>query len=100
MKRIDVLVRFDKNKTTSKEAFDYILVENSFGKLVPLKSVVDIVEEDSVYMLGHLDGKRVIYVTANVNQDIITSFEVNKILQEEFKNVTDGAYWLYCCIQW
>ena len=75
---INVVVRFREQERNQIKAFEKILIANRFGKLVPLSAVAKVVEEDGIYMINHLDGKRVIYVTANVDSDKITSLEVNK----------------------
>lgn len=87
---ISVLVRFPKSQRDDLKAFEDIRIQNRNGKLVPLSAVASINEQDGVYQISHLDGKRVIYVFANVDQEIITSLEVNRLLQEKFADVTKG----------
>jgi len=95
---IDVVVRFQESLRNDIESFDDILIENQFNKLVPLQSVAQIVEEDGVYTINHKDGKRVIYVTGNVDSDVITSLEVNQNLQKKFKDL--GQKYLGYTIQY
>lgn len=82
-----VRVRFAKDARTGLAAFEHVRVRNQAGQLVPLLSVAEIIEDDGVFQINHLDGKRVIYVQANVNQDITTSLEVNRLLQQEFADM-------------
>jgi len=84
---INVLVRFAPGARNEVESFEKILVRNRFGKLVPLKSVAEIVEEEGIYSIKHKDGKRVLHVTASVDEDKITSIEVNQQLQKQFPNI-------------
>lgn len=84
---IDVVVRFRDEDRNRVDAFGDILIENQFGKLIPLHSVAQVVPEDGVYTITHRDGKRVVYVTANVDEDKITALEVNKLLQKEFAGI-------------
>lgn len=84
---IEVVVRFREEDRRRLDAFEEILVENRFGKLVPLGSVAEVVEEDGVYTITHKDGKRVVHVTASVDEEKITSLEVNRGLQKEFADI-------------
>jgi len=94
---IDVVVRFPEAQKDNLKVFDDILVPNSQGNLVKLNSVVKIVESEGVYLMNHLDGKRVLYVTASVDNKKATSFEVNQELQKEFKNL-DNEYLGYSIV--
>jgi len=85
---INVVVRFHKETREDISAFEQIFIPNRFGNLVPLTSVADVVEEEGIYAINHLDGKRVIYVQAEVDDKHITSLEVNQLLREQFKNIT------------
>ncbi|MCK5214020.1 MAG: efflux RND transporter permease subunit [Candidatus Omnitrophica bacterium] len=85
---INVLVRLAAEERDELASFDNILIRNQFDNLVPLKAVAEVVEEEGVYLINHKDGKRVIYVTASVDKDKITSLEVNQNLQKEFKDIT------------
>jgi len=89
---IDVVVRFAKDKRDSLETFQNILIENKFGKLVPLTSVADIKKTSGLFKISHLDGKRVINVEANVNNDIITSLEVNQMLKKKFTGIEKNYF--------
>jgi multidrug efflux pump subunit AcrB len=84
---IAVRVRFQPNRRGSMDAFEDIRVPNRDGQLIPLLSVADVVEDDGIFQISHLDGKRVIYVLGNVDQKKTTSFKVNRILEEEFSDV-------------
>ncbi len=84
---INVVVRFSEKDRSDLQAFEKILVANSFGNLIPLKSVARIEETEGIYKIDHLDGKRVIMVTAQVDNKNITSQKVNNMLKEKFKDV-------------
>jgi len=86
---INVVVRFKEEDRNQLQAFEKILIPNQFGKLVSLGSVAQVIEEDGIYTINHKDGKRVIHVTASVDDEIITSLEANKVLQKEFSGITD-----------
>ncbi len=87
---IDVLVRFPESvRNDRQKAFDRILVANSKGNLVPLSSVAEVREQEGLYKINHLEGKRVVYVTAQVDGKKATSLEVNFKIQNQFKNMSE-----------
>ena len=86
---INVVVRFKEEERNQLDAFDKILIPNRFGKLIRLGSVAQVIEEDGIYTINHKDGKRVIYVTASVDDEIITSFEANQYLEKDFAHIAD-----------
>ncbi|MFT7538971.1 MAG: multidrug efflux pump subunit AcrB, partial [Lysobacterales bacterium] len=87
---MDVLVRYPKEVRSDKDVFAAILVPNTKGNLVRLDAVAKIEEHEGIYSINHKDGKRIVYVTAQVDNDLATSLTVNQDLQKEFVNVTDG----------
>lgn len=84
---IDVLVRYPKENRDTLEVFDKLLIRNSFGDLIPLKKVARIEKGHSIDVIRHLDGKRVISVTANVDEKTITSMKANAMIQKHFKDI-------------
>ena len=81
---IDVLIRFPEEIRNDREvAFDKIMVSNSRGNLIPLKSVATVQEQEGVFKISHLDGKRVIYVTAQVDGQKATSLDVNLKMRKD-----------------
>ncbi|MCA9399246.1 MAG: efflux RND transporter permease subunit, partial [Candidatus Omnitrophica bacterium] len=87
---IDVIVKYPESEQSRREIFDEILVPNSRGNLVPLKSVASVEESEGVYLINHIDGQRVLYVTAQVDKKNATSLEVNHELQQKFSDAADG----------
>lgn len=87
---INVVVRFPEGERNRREVFNDIQVPNAFGNLVNLSAVATIVEGEGVYLINHLEGKRILYVTAQVDNKEVTSREVNFELQKEFKNIADN----------
>ncbi|MGE0267591.1 MAG: efflux RND transporter permease subunit [Candidatus Omnitrophota bacterium] len=85
---INVVVRFPESERNRLDVFDEIYVPNSRGNLVKLNSVARVEESEGVYLINHFDGKRVLYVTAQVDNKQATSFEVNHELQKKFKNAS------------
>jgi len=84
---INVIVRFAETERNKLDVFDDILIPNQFEKLIPLRSVARIIEEDGVYTINHKDGKRVLYVSGSVDDEVITSIEVNEKLRNDFSDI-------------
>jgi len=87
---INVVVRFKEDERNRLDVFDEILIPNSKGNLVKLKSVAKIEEGEGIYLINHLDGKRVLYITGQVDNKNATSREVNLELQDKFKDLAAG----------
>ena len=85
----NVLVRFVESARNKKDVFAGIFVENTAGNLVPLSSVASIQEQKGIYQINHLDGKRVITISADVDIRKSSSQKVNEDLQNEFKNIAN-----------
>jgi len=84
---IDVLVRFPEGYRRDKNIFEDILVPNRFGNLIPLKKVASLQEKISMASIKHVDGKRVITVRAEVDNERMTSMKANQILATKFKDL-------------
>ncbi len=84
---IDVLVRFPEEHRNDLNVFDDILVENRMGNLIPLKTVASVEKKEGLFSITHLDGKRVVWVTGDVDGKSSTSFSVNELLKKEFVNI-------------
>jgi len=80
---IDVLVRFPEQIRDAMSVFDKILVPNKYGKLIPLNKVATIETAQGISSIFHLDRKRVVTVSANVQERIITSREVNALIAKQ-----------------
>ncbi len=86
----DVTVRFDEAKDCCDiSIFDEVLVVNKFGNLIPLKKVAEIEKVPGTTTIKHLDGKRVVTASCNIDTDKITSLEVNSMLEKKFQDIPD-----------
>ncbi|MDP8230375.1 MAG: efflux RND transporter permease subunit [Candidatus Gorgyraea atricola] len=81
----DVIVMFPEKLSRNMNVFEDILIRNSFGNLIPLKNVADIKKVPGTTTIHHLDGKRVVTASANVDRNKITSLKVNALLEKKFK---------------
>ncbi|NIM03502.1 AcrB/AcrD/AcrF family protein [bacterium] len=86
-KEIRVLVRLPEEQKSDPSIFDKIVVANRFNNLIPLKKVAKLNYTQRLRSIKHVDGKRFISVTADVDTKNITSLEANKRVDEEFKDI-------------
>jgi len=86
-KEIEVLVRFPEEKRNNLDSFKRLLVPNLNGKLIPLEKVVTLEKAKGVSDIRHLDGKRTVTVTAEVDAKKITPIKVAQLLNKKFKDV-------------
>ncbi len=89
---IDVLVRFPEKDRNNMKSFEKIFIPNKQGNLVPLSSVATVKETEGVYAIKHRDGKRVLYVSATVDDEKETSLSVNKKLQKKFGKISEKYF--------
>ncbi|MBC8474103.1 MAG: efflux RND transporter permease subunit, partial [Candidatus Omnitrophica bacterium] len=83
----DVTVMYPEEFSGKMDVFQNILIKNKFGNLIPLKNIATIETVAGSTTIHHLDGKRVITASANVDTDKTTSLKVNSLLQKKFKDL-------------
>ncbi len=84
---IDVVVRFPESARNNIDDFNKILIRNQKDNLVPLSSVASVEEREGIYSITHLDGKRTIWITGDVDGEQATSLGVNLGLKKAFKDI-------------
>ena len=84
---VDVRVRFGEAYRLSPRMLDLIHVQNMQGYLVPVNRMARFEEARGVVALNHLDGNRLLTVTANVNEKKISSREANLKAAQAGKNI-------------
>lgn len=89
---IEVIVRFPKSLRTSRAIFETIEIPNSLGNLVPLMKVAELEEAQGVHVIKHYDRKRMINVTADLDEKKITPVEVERLVSKFFRDEIASAY--------
>ena len=84
----DVTVMFSEERSGDISVFDDIVVRNKYGNLIELKKVAQIKKIPGTTVIHHLDGKRVVTASADVNTNKITSLKVNSMLAKKFKDIS------------
>lgn len=86
-KEIKVLVRFPQKFRGSFKVFDNIFIRNKFDNLISFKDVARIEMRPVLRSISHMNGKRFISVTADVDNKKITSLKVNSLLRKRFSGI-------------
>jgi multidrug efflux pump subunit AcrB len=86
---IDVRVRFPETYRNSIRSLDKLHVMNAMGNLIPISKLIRHDIQPSVVSINHLDGKRILTVTANVDDSVTTSREANTNIRETAKGIMD-----------
>lgn len=82
---IDVFVRFPEKLREKPESLDQVLIANRQDRLIPLQQIADFKKDSALSIIKHDDRKRLITVTANVDEAVTTSRKVNAALNERFQ---------------
>lgn len=77
---IDVIVKFPEKNTHSRDVFDYVHVPNLRGDLIPLSKIAELKESEGLNVIKHYERKRMINVTAELDEKRITPMAVEKEL--------------------
>ena len=85
---IDIRVRLSGYQRNRPDVFDHLVIANKFGNLIPLKSVASIETTQGLRSVRHLDGKRFVSVSAEVDNKKITSAKANGLIRNKFKNIS------------
>ncbi|MEQ9363748.1 MAG: efflux RND transporter permease subunit, partial [Leptospirales bacterium] len=74
---VDIRVRFAERFRNDRESLKKIYIANRAGNLIPVSSLARFEEAEGLTVINHIDGKRLITVTANVNEQITTAVAAN-----------------------
>jgi len=89
---VDVTIRFPEDTGARLEQLEELLLPNNRGGLVPLKKIAQLVEEPGFTTVRHKAGIRVVNVVADIDFDVITSAEINRLVaQHEAQWLGDSA---------
>lgn len=75
---IDVTIRFDDN-LNKLQLLHELEIPNDRGRLIPIDELAHFKETRGYTTIRHTEGIRVITILGNVDAEVITSFEINKL---------------------
>ncbi len=84
----DVTIMFPEEAEKDVSVFEEILVMNKYGNLIPLKKIANIEKVPGTTTIHHLDGKRVVTASCDVEDNKTTAMEVNRKLAREFRDIS------------
>ncbi|MBN1501808.1 MAG: efflux RND transporter permease subunit [Spirochaetes bacterium] len=84
---IGIRVRFSEKDRKDLRSIDKVMVMNSRGALIPLNRITSVEKDQGTAFINRLNYKRLIQVQAEVDTKVITSRDVNMMLQEKFSDI-------------
>ncbi len=84
---VDIRVRFPQDYRNSTEALSQVYLSNQRGNLIPVNRLASFERGKSISAINHLDGRRVISVTANLDERKISSGEAIKKISALTKDI-------------
>ncbi|MDO8494313.1 MAG: efflux RND transporter permease subunit, partial [Deltaproteobacteria bacterium] len=84
---INVRVRFPLAQKHSRESFGQILIPNRQGRLIHFSEVAALEEAKGINAIRHHERQRTITVIANVDEETITTVEVQKKMEKGLRNL-------------
>ncbi len=98
IEEVDVTIRFPEQAQRDLNTLRNLLIPNRQGGLIPLEKIASFKEEPGLTSIRHKDGLRVLNITAEVDEDIITSKALNDLVkakEDEWlssKDIADVKY--------
>ena len=77
---MDVTLRFPENDEDETAQLESLLIPNNRGGLVPLHKIAHFEQRLGFTTIRHKDGIRIVNVVADVDAEVITSREINKLV--------------------
>ena len=89
---VDVTIRFPEDRGARLDQLRELLLPNERGGLVPLNRIARLEEQPGFTTVRHKAGIRVVNVVADIDFDVITSAEINRLVaQHESQWLGDAA---------
>ncbi|MFH1783432.1 MAG: efflux RND transporter permease subunit [bacterium] len=86
---IDVIVRLPEKFTQDIETLKNLTIPNNQERLIKLSRVASFSKSQGIMSFDHDDGIRTITVTANVEKEVITAVEANRLLIDKFADIPE-----------
>ncbi len=80
---VDVTIRYPELAQRDMNTLKEILVPNRLGGLVPLAKIATFKEQAGVTSIRHKNGLRVLNVSAEVDDDVMTSKDLNTLVEQQ-----------------
>jgi len=87
---IDIRVKLEEESSRDLEDIEEMKFRNRAGALIPFKNFGRIERKQGYTNINRRERKRVVTVSANTDEDVITSVEINRLLKERYKNFSNS----------
>ncbi len=84
---VDIRLHLQAQDRRSPQALFSLMVRNHDGKLIPLRQLITLTRRPALQGIRHYTGQRVVTVTADVDNKITTSQEINQKIMDHFQNI-------------
>ncbi len=86
-REVDYFMRLEESDRDSLDSLRRLQIPDNQGNLINLSKVTDFKLQKGSPQVKRYDGKRARTITANLNDDIITSIQANSLLLAEFEKI-------------
>ena len=87
---VDVTIRYPENSESELEQLRNLLIPNKRDGLIPLYRISRFEEHPGFTTIRHKEGVRIVNVVADIDSQIISSYELNKRVQENESSWKDN----------
>lgn len=88
-REVNYFVRLEDDDRLNKDQLSNVKVMDPQGNLISLAQVAKLVTKDGSPQIKRFDFKRAKTVTANINDDVITSMAANQVVADSFAKIAD-----------
>jgi multidrug efflux pump subunit AcrB len=87
---IDIRVKLEEESSRDLEDIEEMKFRNRAGALIPFKNFGRIERKQGYTNINRRERKRVVTVSANTDEEMITSVEINRLLKERYKDFSNS----------
>lgn len=85
---VDIRLQLQSRDRKRKDTLFSLMVRNHEGKLIPLRQLITLTRRPALQAIRHYSGQRVVTVTADVDNAVTTSQEINQKVHDRFQGLS------------
>jgi multidrug efflux pump subunit AcrB len=89
---IDVIVKTDEAKLNAIEQLKNVFVTNSQGRSIQLSKFATFEKRKGIYLIRRFNRRRLITITGEINNELTTALEINKVIKEYLNQELKGNH--------
>lgn len=99
---IDVIVRLPEKFRNDFDSLEELTIPNNMNRLIKLNKVASFSKVQGIKLVGRVDGKRSINITANIDENKTTTVEANRKIINKFGDIPQQypGYYFKCGGEW